>query len=34
MEKKNFLQFGIITIGYGKIHFYGFDFLSATVVEI
>ena len=34
MEKNVFLQFGIISTGDGKIHFYWFDFLSPTVVEI
>ena len=34
MKKIVFLQFGIITIGDGKIHFYWFAFLNSTVVEI
>ena len=29
-----FIQFGIITIGDGKIHFYWFDFLSPTIGKI
>ena len=33
MKKMFFLQFGIIIIEDGKIHFYWFDFRSATVDE-